>query len=81
MKVVLTKEWKVAPQGHTVITYFPGTMLIGRVAGLAMADGVGRVIEEEQIETSSEPGLETKVEPQMEKKRRGRPPKNRDQEA
>lgn len=79
MKVVLIKEWTVAPQGHTVVTYPPGTMLIGNVANLAIADGAGRVIEEEQIETSEEQDLETKVEPQIEKKRRGRPPKNKDQ--
>jgi len=79
VKVIITKEWKVAPQGHTVVVYSPGTMLIGRVAELALADGVGQIVEQEPIESASEPELESKVEPQLEKKRRGRPPKNRDQ--
>lgn len=78
MKIYLTKAWSVAPHGHTVVTYPAGTELTGRLAELALVDGAAKISEDE-IEAATMTDLEIKIEPQVEKKRRGRPPRNREQ--
>ena len=70
MKVRLVQEWRAAPQGHTVVIMQPGTIIDGPLAHVAISEGVAESIGELQ--------LATKIDPPPEKKKRGRPPKNRE---
>jgi Ni,Fe-hydrogenase III small subunit len=40
MKARLTRAWACAPDGHTVIRYEANAIVDGRIAELALADGV-----------------------------------------
>lgn len=73
MRVRLVREWRAAPQGHTVVVMQPGTIIEGPIAMAALSDGAAESIGELQ--------LATKIDPPPEKKRRGRPPKNRTPDA
>lgn len=61
MKVVLTRAYSCAPEGHTTVKFEKGDTLEGRAAELALADGAA--IEAPQIEP-----LETKIDPPSETK-------------
>ena len=70
MKVIITRSYSCAPEGHTVVKFSVNDIVDGKAAALALADGAG--IEAQIIDT-----LETKVDASYEPKRRGRPPKVR----
>ena len=73
MRAKIVKEWRAAPQGHTVVVMQPGTIIEGPLAQVAISEGVAESIGVLEIAT--------KIDPPPEKKRRGRPPKNRDLDA
>ncbi len=58
MEVVLFKDWAAAPEGHTTLHFKAGDVLTGKVAQMALDDGV-----------AFNPVEETKVEPKLETKR------------
>ncbi len=68
MKAILTRSYACAPEGHTVLKFEAGSVLEGRAAELALADGAA-------VEANAMPVLETKIEPPTETKKRGRPRK------
>lgn len=61
MKVILSRAYACAPDGHTVHRYEAGETLHGRAAEFALADGAG-------IEVSAMEPLETKITPPTETK-------------
>lgn len=61
MKVILTRAYACAPEGHTVHKFEQGAMVEGRVAELAIADGAG-------VEVSAMAPLEIKISPPPEAK-------------
>lgn len=42
MEVVLTRDYKCAPEGHTTIKFKEGETLTGRAAEMAVADGAAK---------------------------------------
>lgn len=68
MRVILSRAYACAPEGHTVLKFKAGTVLEGRAAELALSDGAA-------VEAGAMPDLETKIEQPAETKRRGRPRK------
>lgn len=42
MEVTLTKPFRCAPEGHTVVEYAEGATVTGRVAELAIAHGAAK---------------------------------------
>jgi hypothetical protein len=67
VKVILSRAYACAPEGHTVIRFEAGETVEGKVAELALADGAA-------VEVNVMPALETKIEPPSETKT---PAKNR----
>lgn len=63
MKAVLTRDFSIAPEGHTVFHYKTGDQITGKVAELALASGAA-------IEISDIAPLEKKVETPTETKSR-----------
>lgn len=59
MRVILTRPYACAPDGHTVIRFETGEVLVGRVAEMAIADGAAIETQEmaEALETKG-PDLE-----------------------
>ena len=69
MKARLIRAWACAPEGHTVVRFEANTIVDGRIADLALADGIA-------IEHREMAPLEVKIDPAPEVKRpRGRPRK------
>ena len=58
MPVVLHQDWSCAPDGHTTHHFKPGEVLEGKVALMALGDGVGFT-----------PVSEVKIDPPLETKR------------
>jgi hypothetical protein len=67
MKARILRAWACAPEGHTVVRFDANAIVTGRIAELALADGVA--IEHRAIEP-----LEIKAEAEA-PRRRGRPRK------
>lgn len=67
MKARLTRAWACAPEGHTVVRFDANSIVDGRIAELALADGVA-------IEHREMAPLEVKAEAEA-PRRRGRPKK------
>lgn len=63
MKAVLTRDFSIAPEGHTVFHYKAGEQVTGKVAESALASGAA-------IEISDIAPLEKKVETPSETKSR-----------
>ena len=42
MSVILTRDYKCAPEGHTTIAYKEGEEVTGLVADMALADKAGK---------------------------------------
>jgi len=58
MTVVLHQDWACAPDGHTTHHFKAGDVLEGKVADMALSDGVGFT-----------PVSEVKIDPPLETKR------------
>ena len=71
MKAEITapQGFRIAPEGHTVVTFGAGEIVTGKIAEEAIATGNARKIDE--IAAS----LEYKAEPVEQPRRRGRPRK------
>lgn len=63
MKAVLTRDFSIAPEGHTVFHYKTGEQVTGKVAELALADNAA-------IEIADIAPLEKKIEYPAETKSR-----------
>lgn len=63
MKAVLTRDFSIAPEGHTVFHYKTGEQVTGKIAECALADGAA-------IEISDIAPFEKKVETPTETKSR-----------
>lgn len=61
MKAVLTKDFSIAPEGHTVYHYKTGDQVSGKIAEIAIAS-------EAAIEIADIATLETKISPPPETK-------------
>lgn len=72
-KATINEFWRVAPEGHTVLTCEPGDKVTGRLAERAIAAGVATA-DPDPVETKVEPALETKPAAPV-KRKRGRPRK------
>jgi Ni,Fe-hydrogenase III small subunit len=69
MKAKLIRAWACAPEGHTVVRFEANTIVDGRIAELALADGVA-------IEHREMVPLDVKIDPAPFAPRgRGRPRK------
>lgn len=77
MKVILTRSYACAPEGHTVFNFEAGAAVEGKIAELALADGAATQAQAmPPLETKVETPEETKITPPDEaKKPRGRPRK------
>ena len=62
MKAVITKDFSIAPEGHTVFHYKTGEEVSGKIAEIALAsDAAIEVAEIVQLETKISPPQETKA--------------------
>jgi hypothetical protein len=63
MKATITKDYRCAPEGHTVRTFPAGTIVTGRVAEWALADEMATVLGEKKpaakLETKPAAAVET----------------------
>jgi hypothetical protein len=74
-EIIAPQGFRIAPEGHTVVTFEAGTIVTGEIAEAALMSGMARKIDEiaESLEHKSDPDA---PEPQAETpRRRGRPRK------
>ena len=76
MRARILHSYKIAPEGHTVITLQPGTIVRGAMAAQAIADGAAVL---DELETKPAAALETKPARKVSRKAKATPADDDDQ--
>jgi hypothetical protein len=66
MQAEITKFYRIAPEGHTTLTFQKGDVVSGKVAERAIADGCAVEIGKPKLEAPKPAELETPKEPAIE---------------
>lgn len=60
MQATITKQFRIAPEGHTVVIYDVGAIVKGQTAEIAVEAGYASPLDAPEIETKPAPVLEKK---------------------